>query len=97
MIIEDKNDKDIVFFAFRYALGRTTTAPVIIIKKIKENWDDFNIYDKEKMVSEIERDIEHNFVNKINSSKKYVFDEWNNFKLWAESKIREEKIDTIVD
>lgn len=97
MKIEDKNDRDIVFFAFRYALNRSTSAVSTVIDKIKENWCDFPLHDKEQFVSEIERERGLNYGNTLNSSQKYAIDEWDNFKLWAEGKIREEKIDTVID
>jgi len=97
MIIEDKNDIDIIFFAFRYALGRNTYAPSLVIDKLKENWEDFTLSDKGKFISEIEGSVDLNCGNVLNTSDSNSIEEWDNFKIWAESSIREEKINKIVD
>lgn len=49
-----KVDKEILFFSFRYALGRFTSAPSIVYENINNNFDDLNILDKKHILSEIE-------------------------------------------
>ena len=49
--------EDILFYAFRYALGRRTAAPSIVGEEIIKNIDNISAYGREKMIREID---EHN-------------------------------------
>lgn len=44
---------DIMFFAFRYALGKSSDAPILVIETIKENIDRIEDFDLRKYVREI--------------------------------------------
>ena len=47
-------DKTILVFALRYALGRKTSAPSIVIEAIQDNIDIFDIWEIEVMIKEID-------------------------------------------
>ena len=47
-------DKAILVFALRYALGRKTSAPSIVIEAIQDNIDIFDIWEIEVMIKEID-------------------------------------------
>jgi len=47
-------DKTILIFALRYALGRKTSAPSIVIEAIQDNIDIFDIWEIEIMIKEID-------------------------------------------
>lgn len=47
-------NKTILMFAFRYALGRESTAPSIVSEQIKENINLFNEGDIKSMIDDIE-------------------------------------------
>ena len=47
-------DKAILMFALRYALGRKTSAPSIVIEAIQDNIDGFNTWETEVMIKEID-------------------------------------------
>ena len=44
---------DIMFFAFRYALGRSSDAPVLVIDTIKENISSIAEFDLREYIREI--------------------------------------------
>lgn len=48
----------ILFFAFRYALGRMSTAPSIMVEALKLNWDKFSESDQSQIKREIIQAIE---------------------------------------
>ena len=47
-----------LFFAFRYALGRMSTAPSIVADDLKRNWDEFEPSTKKLIKEEIIKAIE---------------------------------------
>lgn len=47
-----------LFFAFRYALGRCSTAPSIVAGDLKRNWDEFNPSTQKIIKEEILKAIE---------------------------------------
>ena len=47
-------DKTILIFALRYALGRKTSAPSIVIEAIQDNIDIFVTWEIEMMIKEID-------------------------------------------
>jgi alpha-glucuronidase len=49
-----KNKNDILIFAFRYALGRMTSAPGIVIDTLIDEWEDLSFADKTLIQSEIQ-------------------------------------------
>lgn len=49
-----KDHRDIMMFAFRYALGRRTFAPAIVQEYIREHIDEFSATDRLQMAREIE-------------------------------------------
>jgi hypothetical protein len=95
MIIEDRNDENILFFAFRYALGRKTAAVSITITKLKENWHVFPEHEQKQIFDEIER---HYGMSMNNSTHEEIYkDQWYAFIDWAKTKNREDKIDSITE
>ena len=48
-----KVERDILFYALRYALGRQTFAPTVVIENIKENIDLFDTNDFKIIIREI--------------------------------------------
>ena len=49
-----------MLYAFRYALGRTTTAPLDLCGIIKKNHHLFKAWAKKQIISDIDHSIEHN-------------------------------------
>ena len=47
-------------FAFRYALGRMSTAPSIVARDIINNWDVLGTYTKNQIKEEIQEAIDNN-------------------------------------
>jgi hypothetical protein len=52
-------DENILFFAMRYALGRKTGAPSIVVDKIEEVWSSIRPYTRAMMHREISHAILH--------------------------------------
>ena len=50
---EFKVERDILFYALRYAIGRKTFAPIITIENIKKNIHLLSIYDLQIIIREI--------------------------------------------
>lgn len=53
MHLESKNDRTILMYAFRYALGRTTYAVSDVVKLIGEGRDHFKDWERDKICKEI--------------------------------------------
>ena len=51
-------NKDILFYAFRYALGRQTYAVATVVDEIIEHWNEINNSDQELYHKEIKEAIE---------------------------------------
>jgi hypothetical protein len=51
------SDENILRFAMRYALGRKTAAPEIVVTKIKELWPRIRPYTQDQMKREIAEHI----------------------------------------
>ena len=97
MKIENHDDLNIVFFAFRYALGRKTGAVDLVIKKVKEAWDDFPLHDKEQFLRETKDYCDRHLGNTVSISEWDNSKQWYDFQYWCMEKIREEKINTVID
>ena len=50
----------ILVFAFRYALGRMSAAPSIVIRELKVNWSEIKTYTKEQIQEDIRDAIKRN-------------------------------------
>ena len=48
---------DILFFAFRYAIGRKTFAPELVVKSIIKNWAMFEKFEREQFAADIQRAV----------------------------------------
>ena len=46
-------DEHTLFFAFRYALGRMSTAPSIVVRNILSNWQKLSEHTKQQIKDEI--------------------------------------------
>lgn len=55
--MKDRDLRTILFFAFRYALGRHSTAPTTVCNQIKENIELFNVYDLDMIEEEIREEL----------------------------------------
>ena len=49
----DKTQEDILFFAFRYALGRRTGAVCIMVQHLKKNWGNIESHLQSQIKQEI--------------------------------------------
>ena len=52
-----KNKKEILTYAFRYALGRTTVATSIVVETLIDEWEDLLQRDKDLIRREIKQAI----------------------------------------
>lgn len=53
MLIPEILQRDVLIFAFRYALGRSTYAPHTVIEVLRDCWDDLELGDQELFAGEI--------------------------------------------
>lgn len=53
MILETKNDRDILHFAFRYALGRKTGAVYMLVEYLTKHWEELEEWEQIQIVKEI--------------------------------------------
>lgn len=60
MIIPEKDQRDVLIYAFRYTLGRRTYAPHTVISILKDNWSLLSDGDKNLYKREIKAAIEDN-------------------------------------
>ena len=51
-------DREILIYAFRYALGRCSVAPIAVRDAIKEHYDVLTDYDVKLIIREIDQAIE---------------------------------------
>jgi len=49
-----------LIFAFRYAIGRASTAPSIVVRDLINNWDKLLPFTKEQIKEDIEEAIKNN-------------------------------------
>lgn len=54
-----KDDEDVLFFAFRYALGRRTGAVTLLVQQLKANWQKLRPHTQEQVQDEIRSAIEN--------------------------------------
>ena len=59
LLIPIEDQRDVLIYAFRYTLGRSTYAPHTIISILRENWDMLSVGDKKLYQSEIREAIEN--------------------------------------
>lgn len=55
----DKDTEDVVFFAFRYALGRRTGAVTLLVSYLKNHWSRISINTQEQIKREIKQAIDY--------------------------------------
>lgn len=72
---------DIIFFAFRYALGRHTYAPSLVIEAVKENISLFEAKDLNQMIGEIRLYLDEVPDNKHET---YPYIQWVEFKQYLQ-------------
>ena len=75
--------KDIIFYAFRYVLGRRTYAPLVLKEAIKENIFKFDDWELKKMYDEIMYQDNNRLTNNVHYN---PFGDNINFKIWMEIK-----------
>lgn len=56
----DTQQQHILIFAFRYALGRMSTAPSIVVDELIKNWDGIHENSQRMIKEEICHAIKHN-------------------------------------
>ena len=61
----------VLLFATRYALGRTTVAPAIVVRNIINNWDKLEEFTKKEIKEEIQETI-----NNQKAEMKFHVKEW---------------------
>lgn len=59
MRFTDEFDRDILIYAFRYALGRRSYSVGIVIDELKRNWKDFPEHDRKLIKREIRDAVGH--------------------------------------
>lgn len=69
----------IILCAFRYALGRKTSAPSMVIETIKENIDAFDKWQLELMIKEVGECRDLGMACDV--------DEWLGFKGWLKNRL----------
>jgi len=92
MILNTEFDRDVICYAFRYALGRNSYAPYLMMRKLDEVWNQLDEFTKELILREI---LEHKkFLERINKGNEWSFNdnydlsEWMN---WRKNRIRMDK------
>lgn len=65
-------DENILFYAFRYALGRMTTAPSMVVRNLLNNWQHLSDDTKNQIKEEI---LQYREQNKL-CGMKIDDDEW---------------------
>lgn len=67
MLIPEKDQEIILMFAFRYALGRSSYAPSLIVELLKNAWKDLSKEMRQKIKDEIAEHYELFGFNKIDA------------------------------
>jgi hypothetical protein len=75
-------ERDILFYAFRYSLGRMTFAPIIVMENIKANIDNISTDDIKVYIKEIKE--RENFGYGMECDKR----DWLNFVSYLEDEIK---------
>lgn len=96
MILEDKDDRDVIAYAFRYTLGRHSYAPSLMRNKLDKIWDQLYEEDRNQILKEIE---EHRVrLDRMYEGKKTDFDtkyDLSEWVAWREKKLS--KVETPVE
>jgi len=71
MHIETKQDQDILFYAFRYALGRKSSVVDTTVSVLISNWDELPASYKHKIKMEIKRDARN-----VDIVTEYYVEQW---------------------
>lgn len=66
-----QNQKDILFFAFRYAVVRNTYAHTVVIEELKNNWSEFESFEQIQIKTEIRQQ------NELTPMIKYIAMQWD--------------------
>ena len=76
-------ERDILFFATRYALGRMTFAPSTILENIQHNIDQFNANDLKLLIRDIEEQKSYGYGMKCDE------DLWLGLKVYLQNELNE--------
>jgi hypothetical protein len=79
-------ERDILIYAFRYAMGRRTFAPITVVENIKTNIDKLHWRDLQTMAKEIE---ENDKMSNLGDSGDILF--WIEFKEYLENLVKERR------
>lgn len=79
-------ERDVLIYAFRYALGRRTFAPITVVENIKANIDKFHWRDFQTMAKEIE---DNDKMSNLGDPGDTLF--WREFKEYLENLVKERR------
>lgn len=79
-------ERDILIYAFRYAMGRRTFAPITVVENIKTNIDKLHWRDLQTMAKEIE---DNDKMRNLGDSGDILF--WREFKEYLENLVKERR------
>lgn len=74
-------DETTLVFAFRYALGRRSTAPSHVIAQLERHWNSLNDWTQEQICREIKREIELSYHITSNEDPR-DYEVWQPVLLW---------------
>lgn len=79
-------ERDILIYAFRYAMGRRTFAPITVVENIKANIDKLHWRDLQTMAKEIG---DNDKMSNLGDSGDILF--WREFKEYLENLVKERR------
>lgn len=74
--------------AIRYAMGRKTYMPSLVIDFVKRNWKEFTNKDKTLFLRDVEAELRHFEGMDEKMGMDYDHQGWVNFKEWMENELR---------
>ena len=81
---DDPDTGAVALCALRYCLGRRTYMPSLIIDWVKRHWESFPLNDRERILKDLEREINSGFI--LGDSCDVAT--WLDFRDWMARKIR---------
>ena len=92
-----KVEKDILFYALEYSLGRRTFAPVTVMSNVQSNIDEFEDWELENMIKRIDshEQLHGNLGSESDKKDWYDFKDYLNRKLTIRKKMQK-LIDSVV-
>jgi len=59
------DEEHVLLFALRYAIGRRTAAPGIVVRQITEKWDQIRDWTQVQMKEEVQRAIDRGEIDEV--------------------------------